>query len=104
MNRSGWHFLSILLAMLSTVLQAASRDDLIIADFEGNDYGTWKATGTAFRRGPARGELLAQLEIENPRGRSVASSEIEGDGPQGTLTSREFKITRRYISFRVGGG
>ena len=29
---------------------------------------------------------------------------IQGDGPQGTLTSPIFRITGRYISFLIGGG
>jgi hypothetical protein len=79
-------------------------NDIPIADFESAGYGDWKATGTAFKAGPARGALPAKLEIENYVGNGVASSEIEGDGPTGTLTSPEFKIERRYISFRIGGG
>src|SRR6266480_2269373 len=94
----------LLFTMLSPALRAASGDDIVIADFEGKDYGAWKVTGTAFRRGPARGALLAELEIENARGHGVASSEMEGDGPMGTLTSPEFKTARKYISFRIGGG
>jgi len=37
---------SALLAMvLATVAGARAADDLLIADFEGPDYGAWKATG-----------------------------------------------------------
>src|SRR5438094_269852 len=104
MSRFSWALLAGTLAMSSLTLRAASAGDVTVADFEGSDYGTWKLTGTAFRQGPAHGALLAKLEIENAQGRGVASSEIEGDGPMGTLTSPEFKIARRYISFRVGGG
>ena len=50
------------------------------------------------------GDLLAKLEIENSLDDQVFSSEIEGDRPIGTLTSPEFKIARKYISFRIGGG
>ena len=79
-------------------------EDLAISQFNGKDYGDWKMTGTAFQKGPASGDLLTKLEIENTTDRAVASSEIEGDRPRGTLTSPEFRIARKYISFRVGGG
>jgi fructan beta-fructosidase len=81
-----------------------SAEDLGIGDFGKTNYADWKMTGTAFAPGPASGYLLAKLKIENSRDHVVASSEIEGDGPTGTLTSPEFKIARRYISFLIGGG
>ncbi len=76
----------------------------MIGHFGGTNYGAWKTTGTAFSPGPASESLLSKLGIENVRDTQVASSEIEGDGPTGTLTSPEFKIGRKYISFRIGGG
>jgi len=79
-------------------------EELVIGRFGGNNFGNWKATGTAFRLGPATEELLPKLEIENASDGRVVSSEIEGDTPVGTLTSPEFKIVRNYISFRIGGG
>ena len=42
--------------------------DVAIGDFGKSGYGDWKATGTAFQRGPASGDLLAKLEIENATG------------------------------------
>ncbi len=88
---------------LSLCLSAGAQD-LAIGYFSGTNYGDWKASGTAFNRGPASGALLPRLEIENADGVSLASSEIEGDGPTGTLTSPPFEIARRYIAFRIGGG
>src|SRR5260221_7567280 len=79
-------------------------DDLPIGHFTSTNYRDWKVTGTAFNKGPASDGLLPKLEIENVRDNRVASSEIEGDGPTGTLTSPEFKVARKYISFRIGGG
>lgn len=73
--------------------------DLPIADFH-----SWKMTGDAFRSGPASGDLLPKLEIQNAADDAVFSSEIEGDRPKGRLTSPAFKIDRKYISFRIGGG
>lgn len=95
-------FLPLLLSAVSTL--HAATTDLVITDFEGRGYGAWKATGAAFQKGPAAGELLARLEIENAHGTGVASSEIDGDRPQGTLTSPPFKIERAYISFLIAGG
>lgn len=80
-------------------------EDIAIGHFEKGNYGDWTATGTAFARGPAaQGEMLRQLEIENAGDNQVVSSEMEGDGPHGTLTSPEFEIARNYIAFRIGGG
>lgn len=91
----------IALLLLSAVTCLAA--DLPIGRL-GPDYGNWTATGTAFRKGPASGSLLTQLEIENARDAVVLCSEIEGDGPQGTLTSPAFTIEKPYIAFRIGGG
>ncbi|HVY72266.1 MAG TPA: glycoside hydrolase family 32 protein [Verrucomicrobiae bacterium] len=88
-----------------TLPAQGQASDLVIGDFRGKNYGNWKATGTAFHSGPVNdAQLLARLEIENAIDNAVASSEIEGDGPEGTLTSPQFKIARNYISFRIGGG
>ena len=92
----------VLLVALAARVQAA--DDIIIGDFEGADYGAWQATGPAFGPGPARGNLPRQLEVEDWHGEGIASSEREGDGPTGTLTSPPFKMARRYISFLIAGG
>jgi len=61
-------------------------------------------TGTAFNPGPASGDVLSRLEIENASSNVVVSSEMDGDGPTGTLTSPQFEIARKYLSFRIGGG
>ena len=81
-----------------------AAQDVTIADFNAVTFAKWKATGTAFQKGPAIGDLLTKLEIENSAGAGVASSEIEGDEPMGALTSPEFTISRKYIAFRIGGG
>ena len=71
-------------------LQAA--DDLVIADFEGTDYGAWKAAGTAFGPGPAQGTLPGQMPVSGFAGKRLVNSFFLGDGSTGTLTSPEFKI------------
>lgn len=94
----------IAVAIYLAILVHCSADDLKVGDFKGTNYGNWKMTGTAFNPGPASGDLLPKLEIENSPDNSLASSEIEGDVPTGTLTSPEFKIARKYVSFLIGGG
>lgn len=82
----------------------AESGDIVIADFESNTYGDWKATGTAFSHGPASRELASKLELEGFSGNGVATTKIDGDGPTGTLTSPRFKIQRHFISFLISGG
>lgn len=94
-----------LLLGLSLISDACpGADNLVIGRFIGTNYGDWVMTGNAFAPGPASGSLLPKLDIENARDSAVASSEIEGDNPTGTLTSPAFTVARKFISFRIGGG
>jgi fructan beta-fructosidase len=80
------------------------RADIVFADFEGTDYGDWKVTGTAFGKGPAKGTLPNQMPVTGYKGKGLVNSFHGGDASTGTLTSPEFTIRRKYISFLIGGG
>jgi sucrose-6-phosphate hydrolase SacC (GH32 family) len=94
----------LVLAITLTFVVNCGADELAIGHFGGTNYGDWKPAGTAFNSGPAAGAQLDKLRIENARDQRVVSSEVEGDGPTGTLTSPVFKIARKYLSFRISGG
>ncbi len=81
-----------------------AADDILIADFEGTNYGNWKVEGTAFGKGPAKGTLGGQMEVTGFRGKGLVNTFLGGDGPTGKLTSPEFAIERDYITFLIGGG
>jgi autotransporter-associated beta strand protein len=81
----------------------AKAQDIVISTF-GSGYGAWVKTGTAFDQGPATGSEVQALGIQGSPDNSVATSEKQGDGPQGTLTSPAFQIQRDYISFLIAGG
>jgi fructan beta-fructosidase len=83
---------------------AFAADDIPVADFEGTDYGAWKAEGEAFGGGPARGTLPGQMQVSGFLGKGLVNSFNKGDGSTGTLTSPAFKIQRKYIAFLIGGG
>ncbi len=78
--------------------------DIVIADFEGKDYGDWKTEGDAFGPGPAQGTLPGQMTVSGYLGRGLVNSFFQGDGTVGTLTSPPFKLERRYVNFLIGGG
>lgn len=82
----------------------AARARILLAAFEGDDYGDWEATGEAFGDAPARGTLSGQQTVSGFLGDGLVNTFIDGDAPQGTLTSPEFKISRKYINFLIGGG
>ncbi len=83
---------------------ARSAGDILIADFEGNDYGGWEATGDAFGSSPARGTLAGQQHVGGFKGKGLVNTFRDRDGSTGTLTSPEFTIERKYIVFLIGGG
>ena len=82
----------------------AQEPDIVVADFEGTNYGDWKTSGTAFGTGPAHSALPDQMEVNGFLGKGLVNSFNGGDGSTGTLTSSPFKIERKYIQFLIGGG
>jgi fructan beta-fructosidase len=95
----------LLLCLLAPILAwGAGRDDIVLADFEGPDYGDWKVTGEAFGTGPAHGTLPNQMPVTGFLGKGLANSYHGGDRSTGTLTSPPFTVERKYINFLVGGG
>ena len=93
-----------MLGMVLFCLTAAAQEDLLIADFEGKDYGEWKVAGEAFGPGPAHGTLEDQMKVTGFEGKGLVNSFYQGDKTTGTLTSPPFEIERKFINFLIGGG
>jgi fructan beta-fructosidase len=89
---------------VATTAQDAARPDVLVADFEGDDYGGWKPTGDAFGDAPARGTLPGQMPVEGYLGRGLVNSFRGGDDSTGELTGPPFKIERTHLNFLIGGG
>ena len=82
-------------------LQAAAT---VFDDFEGKTYEGWTIIGDAFGKGPSHGTEAGQQPVSGFSGHGLVNTYGAGDGPQGTATSRPFRIERRYIGFLIGGG
>jgi len=83
---------------------APARPKIILADFEGPDYGNWKVTGEAFGKAPAAGTLPNQQQVSGFLGKGLVNTYLGGDSPHGTLNSPAFEISRKFITFLIGGG
>ncbi len=81
-----------------------AESDVVLASFDGADYGDWKAEGTAFGKGPARGTLPNQMDVSGYLGAGLVNSYFGGDASTGKLTSPEFLIVKPYLNFLIGGG
>ncbi|WP_074310582.1 GH32 C-terminal domain-containing protein [Singulisphaera sp. GP187] len=103
-GRVAWIGLAWILALTGSVAIAQDRADLVIADFEGETYGAWTTTGTAFGSGPARGTLPGQMSVSGFQGTRLVNSFHGGDASTGTLTSPSFVIQRPFLNFLIGGG
>src|SRR3954470_10220853 len=97
-------FLLVLLLVASSALGQGAAGDILVADFEGDGWGEWKATGDAFGSGPVHGTLPNQMAVDGFLGKGFVDSYHGGDRSTGTLTSPKFRIERKYISFLIGGG
>ena len=81
-----------------------SDNDLLIADFEGEDYGDWTVEGEAFGARPAVANVQPRNQVVGQWGKGLVNSFLGGDMPHGKLTSRPFTIERPYINFLIGAG
>jgi len=90
--------------MLWSLSVRADQPDILFADFEGETYGEWTTTGTAFGKRPAKGTLEGQMAVTGYKGKGLVNSFLGGDKSTGTLTSPEFEINRKHIRFLIGGG
>ena len=95
---------SAIAAVLSLAIARAAEPDLVIADFEGQDFGAWKSEGEAFGPGPAKGAFPGQKPVSGFNGHGFASSDFKGDKGTGRLQSPEFVIERSHLRFLIGGG
>lgn len=84
--------------------KAQGREDLLVADFEGDDYGGWQVEGDVLGAAPARGTLVNQQEVSGFKGRGLVNTYLNGDAGQGRLVSPKVVIERRYVNFLIGGG
>src|SRR5258706_15997978 len=66
------------LFLFCTLAVMAAADDILLADFEGETYGDWKATGEAFGPGPARGTLPNQMPVSGFLGHGLVNSFYKG--------------------------
>lgn len=84
------------------ILQAT--DDLVIEDFEQENYSPWKVEGEAFGTGPAKGTLPGQMHVDGFLGQQLVNSFVKGDKSISLLTSPPISLERDFISFLIGGG
>ena len=84
--------------------QNSERPDILIADFESENYGKWVVEGKAFGIGPSRGTLPGQMRVDGFLGKGLVNSFLGGDDSTGSLTSPEIRIERKWITFLIGGG
>ncbi len=95
----------IALLALTGALAGRAAEDILIADFEGDTYGSWQVTGEAFGLGPAHANTASMKnKVSGYQGKGLVNSYFTSDKPIGTLTSPPFTIERSCINFLIGGG
>ena len=90
------------------VLPVDAQGHALNLDFETGTLKDWLAEGEAFRSQPIEGDTV-HARRNDMRSRHagkfwIGGYEVKSDPPQGTLTSRPFKVTKPYARFLVAGG
>jgi len=94
----------VIVTFATVAVSGETQEDILIADFESEHYGDWKAEGDAFGTGPAKGKIDKQGHILGFTGKGLVNTFLNGDKSTGTLTSSEFTVERDFINMRIGGG
>jgi quinoprotein glucose dehydrogenase len=90
-------------AFLLAIAPSASK--AAFESFEGDGFGDWKVTGSAFGLSPVHGKLDGMKSgFKAYSNEAFALSAHGGDTSVGTLTSPEFTIREPYIAFLIAGG
>ena len=102
----------VTLSTAQSQVNASARGEIPLEDFE-RGYGDWVAQGDAFGQSPfVHSERATWQSISGSQGKSLvnthntraADSSVAADQLTGTLTSPEFEVERRFLSFLVAGG
>lgn len=80
-----------------------AKGDILIADFEGKDYGNWQIVGEAMGKEPARAGF-PRNRVTGYLGKGFINTYINGDKATGELVSPKFRIERKHLNFLIGGG
>ncbi|GAB3447424.1 GH116 family glycosyl hydrolase [Actinophytocola sediminis] len=87
--------------------------DIVFEDWEAGTFDGWTVTGDAFGAGPVTQQEVpgyvrrfGDLLLSGSRYATSHNHRAGGDPDsyQGTLTSREFTVERRYVAVGIGGG
>ncbi|MGE9268687.1 MAG: DUF7133 domain-containing protein, partial [Verrucomicrobiales bacterium] len=90
------------LSLLALPLHA---DSTVYEDFESDGYGEWKVEGPAFGLAPNSDAPDGMNgKVTGHHKTYFASSGHGGDEPTGTLSSPEFEVQKKFLSFLICGG
>ena len=95
----------VLIPLVLAQLCALAAGDILIDDFESGSYDNWKVEGEAFGSAPAKGAFPNQKRVFGYKGNFLVNTYLNNrDQYLGKLTSKPFKVERKYLSALVGGG
>lgn len=80
------------------------RAPLVLANFDGENYGKWTTAGQAFGDRPSTGAFGPEQHLKDFQGRGLVNTWTGSDEPRGRLLSPPFTIDRDYLNFLIGGG
>ena len=108
------HSINLICDSVGKDTNRSDREDILFEDFEDSSYDNWTVQGDAFGDIPfPRSEFPDYHNLQGHVSLALANSHnarISGPNSQsadqltGKLTSKEFRINRKYLNFLISGG